>query len=44
MQQETATSRASSVTSAILEGDLMRNIHCLNNISAYGTDLLTDDY
>lgn len=22
----------------------MRNIHCLNNISAYGTDLLTDDY
>ena len=20
----------------------MRNIHCLNNISAYGTDLLTD--
>ncbi|MFR3091224.1 MAG: hypothetical protein ACLTMP_05380 [Eggerthella lenta] len=27
--------RASSVTSAILEGDLMRNIHCLNNISAW---------
>ncbi|MBU5405050.1 phosphoglycerate dehydrogenase [Paraeggerthella hongkongensis] len=22
----------------------MRHIHCLNNISAYGTDLLTDDY
>ena len=22
----------------------MRNIHCLNNISAYGTDLFTDDY
>ena len=22
----------------------MRNIHCLNNISAYGTNLLTDDY
>ena len=22
----------------------MRNIHCLNNISAYGTALLTDDY
>ena len=22
----------------------MRNIHCLNNISAYGTDLFTDEY
>lgn len=22
----------------------MRNIHCLNNISSFGTDLLTDDY